>query len=219
MIRSAFKLATHRLLPTRRFFSNIYAAELNHVLQEEISIESKLNEPFLYDEISSFLEKNGFLLEEELNSTLVSLKKTIDNYLIDIKFTARCPIINEETDEEEEDESVQFMIVIQKAGEKKGVIIEAFSLEEVISISQIHYSEDIQAYYLNVFTGKSFSSYFGPEFASLKENMQTGFLNFIENLGVNDELASFIERYSEDKEQRLYFKWMNDLAAFAKELS
>jgi len=50
--------------------------------------------------------------------------------------------------------------------------------------------------------------YQGPDFATLDENLQQSFQDFLEELGINDECGSFIEMSSIDKDQYLYMHWL-----------
>jgi len=39
-------------------------------------------------------------------------------------------------------------------------------------------------------------------------------MEFLDSLGVNEELASFVEVLSLDKDQRLYLQWLRDVNQF-----
>ena len=39
-------------------------------------------------------------------------------------------------------------------------------------------------------------------------------MEFLDSLGVNEELASFVEVLSLDKDQRLYLKWLKNVNTF-----
>jgi len=39
-------------------------------------------------------------------------------------------------------------------------------------------------------------------------------MDYLDTLGVNEELASFVEVLSLDKDQRLYLKWLQSLNTF-----
>jgi len=39
-------------------------------------------------------------------------------------------------------------------------------------------------------------------------------MEFLDSLGVNEELASFVEVLSLDKDQRLYLKWLQGVNSF-----
>lgn len=43
------------------------------------------------------------------------------------------------------------------------------------------------------------------------QRLQTGLQEYLRGFGITEELATFIEHVSLDKEQRLYIKWLNDV--------
>ena len=54
-------------------------------------------------------------------------------------------------------------------------------------------------------------SYNGPEFRLLDDKLQQEFLDLLVNLGINDELGSFIEVCAIDKDQRLNMDWLKNI--------
>ena len=54
----------------------------------------------------------------------------------------------------------------------------------------------------------------GPEFNTLEEKLQDEFQNYFESLGINSELASFIQVLAVDKDQRLYINWLKQVNNF-----
>ena len=44
------------------------------------------------------------------------------------------------------------------------------------------------------------NDYRGPDFNTIDEKLQNGFMDYLSGLGVNEELGIFIENYSLDKE-------------------
>ena len=57
--------------------------------------------------------------------------------------------------------------------------------------------------------------YNGPEFNTLDERVQTALQEYLNDLGINEHLASFIEVMAIDKDQRIYINWLKSI----KELS
>ena len=63
----------------------------------------------------------------------------------------------------------------------------------------------------NVVSGKLDPDlYQGPDFSTLDEGLQNSFNDFLNELGINDEAAAFIEVTSLDKDQYLYMRWLEN---------
>ena len=58
------------------------------------------------------------------------------------------------------------------------------------------------------------NEYTGPVFETLDENLQDKFLGMLNSLGINEDLALFIESTSQDHEETLYLNWLNRFANF-----
>jgi hypothetical protein len=82
-----------------------------------------------------------------------------------------------------------------------------------ININQIHCADDIQVYSANYLNGVVMDSYQGPEFSVLDERVQQELIEFLAQLGIDDQLGSFIEVLSVDKDQRSYINWMKKVQA------
>ncbi|KAJ7136601.1 mitochondrial glycoprotein [Mycena epipterygia] len=60
------------------------------------------------------------------------------------------------------------------------------------------------------------SLYTGPPFATLDENLQANFDEFLTERGINNELAHFIPNYAEYKEQKEYMGWLEKVGNFVE---
>ena len=217
MLRKVSLLAKTLITPSRRFFSNKYATELKKILSQEIAYEEKEYTPMEQGELNDFLKANGFKLNDTTTEALITLTKSSPEYSITVRFMPRSPPMqaeDENQEEQEPDNYAPFTIILKKTNETKGLLIEAASQESSINVSQVHFSDNIEDFYVNFFNGRSLNTYFGPEFETLDERLQSSFYNWLESLGINEELASFIESYSLDKDQRLYYSWLKDLKSF-----
>ena len=54
----------------------------------------------------------------------------------------------------------------------------------------------------------------GPDFSTLDERIQQSFMEFLGDVGINEETGSFIEVMSFDKDQRLYLNWLKNVKNF-----
>jgi complement component 1 Q subcomponent-binding protein len=107
-----------------------------------------------------------------------------------------------------------FTARITKKGSNKGLFVEAAIVNGSVEINSIQYSDNVNDLYEGYLNGKPSDEYVGPDFETLDERLQTELRTYLENLGINDELASFIDVISVDKDQRLYSKWLNDVKNF-----
>jgi len=88
---------------------------------------------------------------------------------------------------------------------------ECATIDSSINVNQIHYSEDISEFTKNFLGGKIIQNYSGPEFSILDERLQQEFIETFLNFGIDDNLGSFIEVMSVDKEQKLYINWLKNV--------
>lgn len=115
----------------------------------------------------------------------------------------------------EQDPSIHdFTARISKKGSNKGLFVEAAIVNGSVEINSMQFSDDVNALYEGYLHGKPSDEYVGPDFETLDERLQTELRTYLENLGINDELASFVDVISVDKDQRLYSKWLNDVKNF-----
>ena len=54
-------------------------------------------------------------------------------------------------------------------------------------------------------------------FAELDEKVQDQFNNYLAERGVTNELGTYLLVMTEDKEQREYMRWLNNVTAFVKQ--
>ena len=218
MIRSVFKLSKFCFAPSCRLFSNKSVTELKSIISSEIEEEKRNYEPISLSEIDDFLKSSGFVFVEEPENPLMKLRKTTTDYEITVMFSAHGPTAQEQPEDDQQDQQAedfaQFTVLINKTGAPKGILVEGVSENAGITVNQVHYSENIQEYYSNLFAGKVMNSYLGPEFPTLDERVQSTFMNFLSSLGVNEELAAFMEAFALDKDQRLYLSWLGELKSF-----
>lgn len=99
-------------------------------------------------------------------------------------------------------------MTLTRNNKKSGLFIEAVTSDSTVNINQTHFSEDIEEYTKNFLSYKMSEAYTGPEFGTLDEKLQQEFLDLFVSLGINDELGSFIEVVSVDKDERLYQNWL-----------
>jgi hypothetical protein len=107
-----------------------------------------------------------------------------------------------------------FTIYISETSGKKGLVVEATSMDTEISYNNVMTTEDVgETKKLHRFE-RSIKTYAGPDFSTLDERIQTSMTEYLQAFGVNEHLAAFVECMSLDKDQRLYMKWLGKLKDF-----
>ena len=104
-----------------------------------------------------------------------------------------------------------FQFRITKPGQKSGILVFATLIDNTIEYNSIIQSDKVEDLFKN---GEQTDEYMGPEFNTLEEKLQEEFQNYFESLGINSELASFIQVLAVDKDQRLYINWLKQVNNF-----
>jgi Mitochondrial glycoprotein len=107
-----------------------------------------------------------------------------------------------------------FTIFISDKNGKKGLVIEATSMDTEISFNAVNVSDDVAAQKAIHRFERQIKGYAGPDFSTLDERIQTSLSEYLEGFGVNEHLAAFVECMSLDKDQRLYMKWLSNIKDF-----
>jgi complement component 1 Q subcomponent-binding protein len=107
-----------------------------------------------------------------------------------------------------------FVFRIIKKGGKNGLFVQANGMDNAFEFDSIQFSENLESSYNDYLANRPTDTYSGPNFNSLDERLQSEFSDFFASLGINEELMSFINVLSLDKDQRLYLKWLKNLNEF-----
>ena len=107
------------------------------------------------------------------------------------------------------DKYIDFYVIIKRNNQPSGLFVEGISIDSSVTINRIHFSESVDTFSENYLTGNIIPSYSGPEFSTLDEKLQQQFLDFLVSLDIDDDLGSFLELLSLDKEERLQKDWLN----------
>jgi complement component 1 Q subcomponent-binding protein len=102
---------------------------------------------------------------------------------------------------------------ITKAGQNSGIIVHATLIDNNIEYSNVIFSDYIHEMFNNQNNFNN-DEYMGPDFQTLDEKLQEELQNYFESLGVNSELASFVQVLTVDKDQRLYLNWLKEVNKF-----
>jgi len=107
-----------------------------------------------------------------------------------------------------------FSVFITDKSGKKGLIVEATSMDTEISFNSVSLSDNVSAQKAKHRFERQISGYPGPDFSTLDERIQTSLTEYLTGFGINEHLAAFIECMSLDKDQRLYMQWLSNLKDF-----
>merc|ERR1711957_262385 len=106
----------------------------------------------------------------------------------------------------------EFSFKISKSGQKSGMMVYGTLIDNSIEYNTILFSEKVEEIFNN--EGQNTDDYMGPDFQTLDEKLQEEFQNYFEGLGINGELASFVQVLTVDKDQRLYLNWLKNVNKF-----
>ena len=101
-----------------------------------------------------------------------------------------------------------FTVFIKDHDEKGGLVVEATSMDTEISFNNILSVKDLEAVKKMPRFERSLGMYNGPDFSILDERVQSALTEYLENFGINEHLALFVECVSLDKDHRLYMRWL-----------
>lgn len=107
-----------------------------------------------------------------------------------------------------------FTIYVVDQSGKKGLVVEATSMDTEISFNSVQVTDDIAAAKKVHRFERQIKGYPGPDFSTLDERIQSSLSEYLDGFGINEHLAAFVECMSLDKDQRLYMSWLNDLKDF-----
>jgi len=122
-------------------------------------------------------------------------------------------LADEEDMGEEESQEPSFPahlnITVERPG-KGALQFEAIAQDGLIVIEQVYYFKDsAKAHDVSAATDMKGDPYTGPPFGNLDEDLQVLFEKYLEERGINTQLALFVPEYIDFKEQREYLGWLS----------
>lgn len=167
--------------------------------------------------IDSFLKESAFQLLEDEHTPLLKLQRTVKDVTVEITFEARAPLPAGEGEGEQQEEMsyVDFQVIVKREGRKGGLAFECVSLNGEIQIMRLAYIDDVQRLQQHTHLLEP-NAYKGPDFTSLQEKTQKVLLDYLTQLGVDEDLVAFLDIYANDKEQRLYQRWLSEARSLAQ---
>ncbi|KAL1198614.1 hypothetical protein V5N11_011263 [Cardamine amara subsp. amara] len=102
---------------------------------------------------------------------------------------------------------ITFIVNISKAGAGEAFEIMCSAWPDTIEISKLCVRKGIKS---------SPSSYNGPEFEELDDELQDALYQFLEQRGISDELAVFLHQYMKNKDKGEYVRWMDSVKSYVE---
>lgn len=189
-----------------------------------------------------YLSKSGFLIHDNKFESTVEMRKTLPSgeelrVFFDIDEVSDISLNNPELTEDAEaaemaeedgyDEGLdQFdnvfaniKVLVSKPQSNDGLFFNLMlqNSEGDLYVEYFNYKPDVKKFLAEVAEKGTFlgtSEYQGPQFSNLDEALQMGLESYLEEQGVNSDLAEFIFSYSEIKEEESYRNLLANTAAF-----
>lgn len=224
-----------------RAFSNsaIRANDTTNLL-EVVNAEFKLAnsvENELAIEHATYLKESGFAVIQHANESNIQLSKTLAtgevlkvffdiDEVTDVSFGAPEVTEEDEAGEKFDDELLQYeltfanvKVLIANPQNNDGLFFNLMlqSSEEEFFVDYFNYKSDVSAFLKQVdeqgqFLGKF--EYQGPRFSNLDESLQLAVEKYLEQKGLDADLADFIFGFSEIKEEESYRGLLSDVSKF-----
>ncbi|CAO1634930.1 unnamed protein product [Sympodiomycopsis kandeliae] len=220
-----------------RWGSGSTDAELASRLQQELTYEnetaggqthSESNEP---DFLRDFKSTGIWTIKDTPGSDEVSLVREFGNEKISVMFSigdidSADPLDEEDPENSESEDDVdagtsfpvRVAINISKPSGAGALSIDTQAEGAAFEIENVSYYQD--ASLANELTAeadwKRRGLYIGPQFPTLDEEVQNHFIAFLDERGINEDLALFIPMLAEYKEQKEYVTWLSNVKKFVE---
>uniref|UniRef100_A0A7R9YEN0 Mitochondrial glycoprotein n=1 Tax=Pinguiococcus pyrenoidosus TaxID=172671 RepID=A0A7R9YEN0_9STRA len=216
------------LLAGVRPLSSGAGATLSRLLDRELKLEREEEErnggavtPELMELRDIVTQHMG--ISEEAGSNLVTLKMDFDSaagpekvkvFFNVQEYTNEEDLIDEPVPEEEDSAGniYPFEVRVARGGRVMRFYCQANAQQFTVENVVVSKGDDIDA----DFDEKDAYQYQGPSFDDLEPDLQTAFIEFLNERYVDDTLACFIASYADYKEQQNYLQWLQDAEEFVK---
>ena len=210
----------------RKFSSNLrslISSELIAAKSEDEEMTSLMNEEMVTPigfEMEDETESNTFVLRSQYEDEHIEVRVNVED--VDASINADMPeylegddwtkdaaeIAGQEEDENEDDgQSVYFTATISKDSSDVNAVFHCLSDHEGIGIESLRFERKEGQ--------EEDTTYAGPTFEDLDEDLQLSLQSFLEVRGMNEEFGSYVGMYALKKENNLYMNWLENLDRFA----
>ncbi|VVA95864.1 unnamed protein product [Arabis nemorensis] len=204
-------LISHRCLSSGSYVSEMqksaFQGNILRLIRNEIEYELDHSPPF--QPPSSF---GPFAIDERPGEQWISLRRKFGEKE-DIKieatmFDKSVPSSKSTSTEPEYLLHITFIVNISKCGSGETLEIMCSAWPDTIEISKLCVRKSIKS---------SPSSYGGPEFEELDDNLQDALYQFLEERGISDDLAVFLHQYMKNKGKGEYVRWMESVKSYVEQ--
>lgn len=214
------------------------SSELSKIVQSEYKVAMAVDNE-LEPEQEKFLAESGFSVAESEYDSNVELRKTLPSgeeirvffdidEVSDVQLGASEFGLEEGAEEKEQfdEELDQFestfanvKVFVSKPESNDGLFFNLMlqNSEEELFVDYFNYKPDAAKFLAQVKEQGTFlsaSEYQGPQFSNLDESLQLAMENYLEEKGINEELADFIFAFSEVKEESAYRHLLGNVSKF-----
>ncbi|XP_010472884.1 PREDICTED: uncharacterized protein At2g39795, mitochondrial-like isoform X1 [Camelina sativa] len=184
-----------------------FEGNILRLIRNEIDYELDHSPPLLPP--NSF---GPFTVAERPGEQWISMKRKFgENEVIKIEatmFDRSVPTSKSTSTEPEYILHITFIVNISKGGTGEGLEIMCSAWPDTIEISKLCIRKAIKS---------SPSSYGGPEFEELDDQLQDALYQFLEERGIGDELAVFLHQYMKNKGKGEYVRWMESVKSYVEQ--
>jgi len=207
---------------------------LADIIATELAQKTKQASTVSYRLVSSYKNNPIWRIEDTRGRSEISVARDYQNERIRVVFSlndaeSMGPDLPDEEEEEEdtsqvdddehslddEGEAMQCTILVSKP-HKGTLLIKAVALGGHFLIDNVSHSDDTDLATKNSAEAdyQRQNIYIAPQFDDLSENLQNGFSSFLDERGINDELAEFVSEYVKHKENDEHTNWLQGLQSF-----
>jgi hypothetical protein len=171
----------------------------------------------------TFLTSLNFSLQESEASPEVKLLKTQDDFNLEVTFKARLPHKRQHDDAYELEGSLvnynQFQVLLMKTASPLQMMLDCSVVNSKYSVDGLYIAKDFSKVPRDQLGSYCCETYKGRPLKMLRpvrarQPLLKHITAYLRVLGVDDQLAIFIDSYSIDKESRLYLKWLSRVNEF-----
>ncbi|KAL6300950.1 mitochondrial glycoprotein [Sparassis latifolia] len=207
-------------------------ATLSQKLTEELQYEKQAAEDNPQPRLVKELKEEGiWAIEDVAGNDEVALTRKFGNETIRLMFSIADIqgeeesqfTENQESQEEEAEEDepqhaypIRCSFSLTKSGVEGALTVDAMCQEGAFVVDNI-------SFYSNTKVGTELTAeadwkrrglYIGPQFDTLDVNVQEEFEKFLQERGINENLAYLVPEYAEFKEQKEYVHWLQNVKKF-----
>lgn len=183
-----------------------FQGNILRLLRNEIQYEHDRCPP-----IQPITRFNSFIVDDRPGEQWIKLKRKFgDKEDITIEatmFDGSIPVSNSGKFEDNVQLHLTFVINISKGGDSNVLEILCSARPDAIEVEKLFVRGP------NRTQGQPYS---GPEFKELDDELQDSVYEFLEERGINDELATFLHEYMANKDKTEFIKWLGTVKSFVE---